>query len=239
MNAHRLWWIGGALVAVAIAALAYLFGVAPQLSQAADARNQQVSAQGQLQQTELQLAALKKQYESLPELTAQLAALQKSVPGTAKVSDFVRQLGAQASAAQVSITTVNVSEPTAYAPTVPAGGATAAAGSSTATPTPAPTASASPTASPTAVATAAPSAPPLVTDPAITSANFVLLPVTLTVTGSHDSLLAFTSAVQNEGPRLFLVNKIDLTASSASGATAGPAETETLSGLIYVLVGNS
>jgi Tfp pilus assembly protein PilO len=244
MNANRLWMIGGALAAVLIAIGAYLLGIQPQLQSAAAAADQQVQAQSQLQQTQVELAQLKKDYASMDQLTAQLATLRKSVPGTSAVSDFVRQLSTQASAANVSISSINVSEPTAYAPTKPAGAAPAATPAPTGTPSAGPSAASAakpanggqPTAAPNPTTPAV--APPLVSDPAITSANFVLLPVSLTATGDDAALLAFTHAVQDQGPRLFLVSKLDIKA-SGTGDAAAAAETATMSGFIYILVSNN
>jgi len=230
MNANRLWWLGGAVAAIVIAAVAYMLGISPHLAQASDAQSQKVDAQAQLQQTELQLASLKKQYASIDQLKARLAELQKSIPSSAQVSDFVRQLGDQASATDVTLTSISVSEPTTYAP-----GATGAAAAATSPATPAQTATATPTPDPTASAVA----PPLGTDPAITSSNFVMLPVALNASGSSDQLLSFTKAVQDEGPRLFLVSKISLGSGSGSASAGTGSNTETLSGFIYVLVGNS
>jgi Tfp pilus assembly protein PilO len=211
MNANRLWMLGGAVAAVALAVLAWFVGVSPQLQQAHAAADQKVSAQSQLQQTQLQLAQLKKDYAGIGQLQTRLATLQQSIPGTQKVTDFVRQLAAQAAAANVSVTSITIGEPTAYAPAVGA------------TPTPTPN------------ATAAPVTPPLTGDPLVTAANFVLLPVSISATGGYADVMAFTDAVQNHGTRLFLVSQIDVAPDSAPGATSAPA---TLSGYIYVLVGN-
>ncbi|AYG03002.1 hypothetical protein [Gryllotalpicola protaetiae] len=251
MNANRLWLIGGVVVAALVAVLAWVVGIHPQLQQASAADEQKISAQSQLQQTELQLGQLKKDYASIDALKAQLATLQQSVPGTQKVTDFFRQVAQQSGAANVSVTSITVGEPTAYAPTAAGGSAPAS--------TPAPTASASapasggtatpaPSATPTPNATSVAVAPPVSTDPLINNANFVMLPVSLSATGDTAAVSAFTSAVQNQGPRLFLVNKITLAQNASAPDTgtksstptaASPAETATLSGFIYVLVGNS
>ena len=250
MNAQRLWMLGGAVVALGILAVAYLFGVQPQLAQASDAQDQTVQAQAQLQQTELALGQLQKEYASIGDLDAQLATLQKSIPGASNASAFVRQLSDQASATQVSVTSITVSEPTAYARQVAAGGAAAPAAAASAA-APAPTSSATPqadstaqpanggqaaaTASPAPVAANVPAvAPALGTDPSITAANFVLLPVAIAATGDEAKLMDFTHQVQLDGPRLFLVDKIDVKAPSGSTSTA---YTANISGYIYVLVG--
>ncbi|MFC4242432.1 hypothetical protein ACFOYW_03525 [Gryllotalpicola reticulitermitis] len=245
MNANRLWMLGGAVVAVAIAVLAYFVGIAPQLAQAQTAEQQKAQAQTQLQQTEVALATLKKQYASIDQLTAQLTALQQSVPGTTNVTDFVRQVQGQASATGSTITSISVGEPTAYAPQA-APGAPTSSGSPAATPAPTATATPAPGATtpatgstpqpnaassaPTPNATAVAVAPPLQTAPSITASNFVLLPVSIAASGSEVNLLAFTKELQTLGPRLFLVDSIDV--------KQGTAPTATIAGFIYVLIGN-
>ncbi|GAA4177723.1 hypothetical protein [Gryllotalpicola koreensis] len=239
MNANRLWMLGGAVAAVAIVVLGWIVGISPQLQQASAADDQKVSAQSQLQQTELQLTQLKKDYASIGQLKAQLSTLQQSLPGTSQVTDFVRQLAQQSAAAGVAVSSITVGEPTAYAPA--ASGSAPAASPAPSPSAPTPSATAAPSTGPTPNATAAAVAPPVSTDPLVTSANFVMLPVTLSISGEQAGLMSFTSSVQNQGPRLFLVNKIDLkqgagAADSQSGAASD--ESATLSGFIYVLIGN-
>jgi len=236
--------LGGAVVAIALAAVAFLFGVKPQLAQAQDAADQKVQAEAQLQQTELQLGRLEKDYSSIGQLTAQLAALRKSVPGSVEATDFIRQLTAQASAAQVTVTSINVGATTAYAPTAVAHtAATPAAPAATPVPTATPAAGAAASTAQTApVAANVPAVAPAVgADPSITAANFVLVPVAISATGSYDQLMQFTKSLQNAGPRLYLIDKIDAKAgvsSTGSAATSAGANTATISGYIYVLVGN-
>jgi hypothetical protein len=241
MNANRLWIIGGALAAVAIAVLAYFVGISPQLAQAKAADQQKTQAQAQLQQAELALASLKRQYASIGALTAQLAAVQQSVPGTTKVTDFVRQVQGQAAASGAAIDSITVGEPTPYAPQAAAGtGATPATSGARSTASPAatvaPTSPASgPAPTPSANATAAAVTPPLATDPSVTASNFVLLPVSISASGAQPALMSFTKQLQETGPRLFLVDSIDVNVGGA-GAPGG-ASTASISGFIYVLVG--
>jgi Tfp pilus assembly protein PilO len=240
MNANRLWIIGGALAAVAIAVLAYFVGISPQLAQAGAADQQKAQAQAQLQQAEVALAALKKQYASIGELTAQLAALQQAVPGTAKVTDFVRQVQGQASDSGAAIDSITVGEATPYAPQAAPAGATSGTATAAATPAPAPASSApassAPAPTPTADATAPAVAPPLATDPSVTASNFVLLPVSISASGSQPQLMSFTRQLQQTGPRLFLIDSIDVNL-GGSGAPGGAA-TASISGFVYVLVGD-
>ena len=77
----------------------------------------------------------------------------------------------------------------------------------------------------------------------ITAANFIAIPIDLTVTGTRPQVIAFLSDLQY-GKRLFLVNKLAVTQStkavaSAPGVTAAPpvdAYEGNISGFVYVLV---
>jgi hypothetical protein len=84
-------------------------------------------------------------------------------------------------------------------------------------------------------------APDVVTDPLITSSNFIVIPVSVSVDGSDEQALAFTSGVQN-GSRLFLVNSIgtgstqgETTETDPATTPASGASTWTLAGFIFVL----
>lgn len=71
-------------------------------------------------------------------------------------------------------------------------------------------------------------APKPVTDSRITSENFLLVPVSVAVTGGWNEVLAFTHGVQ-AGDRLMLVTKVNT-------SNDGSSFTTTLSGTMYVLI---
>jgi Tfp pilus assembly protein PilO len=71
-------------------------------------------------------------------------------------------------------------------------------------------------------------APNPVTDGRITGDNFLLVPITLAVSGGWNEVLAFTHGMQT-GERLMLVTKVNTTANEAQFTT-------TLSGAMYVLI---
>lgn len=71
-------------------------------------------------------------------------------------------------------------------------------------------------------------APAPVTDSRITSDNFLIVPITLSVSGGWNEVLAFTHGVQT-GKRLILVTQVS---TSGDGTTF----TTTLSGAMYVLI---
>jgi Tfp pilus assembly protein PilO len=71
-------------------------------------------------------------------------------------------------------------------------------------------------------------APNPVTDSRITGENFLLVPITLSVTGGWNEVLAFTHGMQT-GDRLMLVTKVTTTANEGTFTTS-------LSGAMYVLI---
>lgn len=227
MNANRLWIIGSVAAMVAVIVLGWIVGVSPQLAAAASANVQRQAAQSQNAANEATLASLKKDYARIGDLKRQLAALKLSMPESTRFSAFIREISSAADATGASVTDITISDTQAYAP--PAVTATAA----TSTPTPAPGAASTSTPAPTSgsSATAAPTAAPVaglpLTDPKITATNFVVIPVSLSVTGSADQVLAFTGAMQ-KGSRLFLVDKY-------TSAGDNSAHIASLAGFVYVL----
>jgi Tfp pilus assembly protein PilO len=71
-------------------------------------------------------------------------------------------------------------------------------------------------------------APNPVTDSRITGENFLLVPITLSVTGGWNEVLAFTHGMQT-GKRLMLVTKVSTVANEGTFTTS-------LSGAMYVLI---
>ena len=74
----------------------------------------------------------------------------------------------------------------------------------------------------------------VVTDPRITSNNFIVVPVQFAVTGNYSKVLQFVRSVQT-GQRLFLISNFGSTGSTKSEAQ-GKVES-TVGGYMYVLLG--
>ncbi len=219
MQSHRI--ISGLtiFVTVVLVAVGYFLVAQPQLAAASTANAQLVDAQSQISTTQAALISLKNEQKKLPDMKAQLKALQLSIPSNIDGSAYIRGLNDLASAAGVTITSIAVTDPQAYVPPV--------------LPTPA----ATPTARPSASATPAPAAatPAVIgwvptMDALITGTNFVTIPVTVTVTGSFDGSLGFIHGLQT-GTRLFLVTGI-----VTKEAEGGSGVTATVSGYIYALI---
>jgi Tfp pilus assembly protein PilO len=214
-----MWTVGAVLVMVALIAGGWFLGVQPQVAAAAAADQARATTDATNATAESLLASLKKDYSDLDPLKTKLAALEESVPSQADMSSFVSEINSLAGAHGVTVNTITVADATPYTPPV--------------APAPTPTASAAPTPapSPTAAAPVAPTTPtaaPQVTNPKITAANFIAIPVTLAISGSYSNVLDFVSGLQS-GPRLFLVNA--LTADTKNGSVDA-----TVGGLVYVLL---
>jgi Tfp pilus assembly protein PilO len=226
VDRNRLWLIGLVAVMVAVVALGWLLGIQPQLAAAAAADQQRATVQTQNATNETVLAKLKKDYSSIDELKQQLVSLRQSVPASAEMSAFVTELDSLSAAHQVTVKTIGVSDAMPYTPPV----APPTAATSTASPSPSPTA----TPAPVAAAPTAPTAPPAVTNAKITAANFIAIPIQLSLSGTYSSVLDFVNGLQM-GPRLFLVTKFSTTASSDPKATPGAVDA-TVGGYVYVVL---
>ncbi len=223
MQNHRI--ISGLTIfmMVALVAVGYFLVAQPQLAATSTANAQLVDAQSQISTTQAALVSLKNEQKKLPALKKQLKALASSIPSNIDGSAYIRGLNDLASAAGVTITSLQVNDPQAYV--APVSAAPPAATSTS----PSPSASAAPATAPTT---------PVITgwtpttNALIASTNFVDIPVSVTVTGSFDSSLGFIHGLQN-GTRLFLVTGI-VTKQSEDASVGGVVTT--VSGFIYALI---
>lgn len=225
MTKNKLWDIGAILAMVAIVAAGWFLGIQPQLATAATADRSRVAAQLQNASNETMLASLKRDFSKIGALKIQLASLQDSVPENTGISALVTEFDSLAGAHQVAVTAIRVADATVYSPPVasvltPAAKSTAGP-TSTATPTPAP------------VAPTAPIGTLQVANPKITAANFVAIPVQLSITGQYPNVLDFVNGLQT-GQRLFLVTSLSI--KTAKGNAASPGFESSIGGLVYVLL---
>jgi len=221
MQTHRLLSGVTILLMVVLVVAGWFLVAQPQLAAASTANGQLASAQAQIASTQQTIDQLKSQQKGLPKLQLKLADLRKSIPEGAESSAFIDGINALAASAGVTIKALSMSDAVPYTPPVVAK-PPAASG-----PTPAPSASA--TASPAPVAPVAPSEWSPTSDPSITAANFVAIPVSITSLGDWNATLAFFHGLQS-GTRLFLISGFT-TASDATGVI-----TATTTGYIYALL---
>jgi len=185
---NRIWVIITAVFSLAVLALGFLLGVQPRLNEiganAVELANSEMNNVSQ----EARLAALKKQYEEIDELRAELAILRSSVPTDTEFAAFIRQLESTATNNSSVVTNFAASAGEAYTeeepepPAAPSGDTDAAEGD-----TPATEADAE---APTA---------------AVGAVTLIGLPVAITaISGDADSLFNFLSDLRT-GSRLFAV----------------------------------
>lgn len=233
MSRNRLMLLIAGLAAVVVIVGGYFLGVQPQLDRASTARSDTADTAKSNATTRAEIDRLREQAKSLPEMQATLATLRTSVPSSPNASGLLSELNTTADAAGVKVATITIGDPQAYSPpaTTSASGASADAStsSSSATATPEPTA--------TPMATA-PSVPETTTNSAITSQNFSVIPVAVSVNGSFSQALSFVKGVQSDG-RLYLIDSISSASESGSSAgasgEAAAAPSWTFSGYVYVL----
>jgi hypothetical protein len=222
MQTHRLLSGVTILLMVVLVAAGWFLVAQPQLAAAATANGQLGSTQAQIASTQAAINQLKAQQKDLPKLQLKLAALRKSIPEGAESSAFIDGINALAASSNVTVTSVTMADAVPYTPPVTAAAPTTETG--TATPSPAP--SATETAAPAPVAPTGWSPP---SDPTITPANFVAIPVSITTTGDWTSTLGFLHGLQS-GKRLFLISGFTTATDDAGIITA------TTDGYIYALL---
>lgn len=251
MDLNRLWTFGTVILIGAAAVLGWVLAVAPKLGEAQLADADRVSVEIQNSAYETQVSTLKKKFDSIEGLRSDLTSLRMAVPSAADIPEFVAQLDTIAQQHQVTLTSILVSDAQPYVPIVavaPVAPSAAPSDSSEPAPTPTPAAVAAPTA--TEVAAAMAPQP----NELITGANFVSVPIALSITGRYGNVLDFLESLQ-KGTRLVMVTTFATAAGSVttsatagpdaavSGSTAAPAATvassevvATIAGLIYVLI---
>lgn len=209
MSTTRVWTLGAAVAVLAIFAIAYVAGIQPFLLAATAADASTASITKQTTASRLELARLSRVAAKESTLAAQERTLARAVPSALRLNTFSRELTGIAAADQVTIQSLVPSVGTSYA--APAG-ATATTAAATAT---------------TAAAPAAVSGWFGKTDPAITAANFTVVPMSVVVVGSEKAVLQFASDAQ-KADRLYAVSAVSTT--TANGVTTG-----TLVGSVYAL----
>ncbi len=213
MSKGRIWIIGAILSILVLVGGGWVLGIAPQLAIAASANADRANAIISNQRNQLLLAKLKSDYQNIDALKNQLLALRAAVPPKEDIPSFVTELNTLSAANHVTLKSLTVSDAKPYTPITQAQ-------------------------SPGASKTNLPQ-----TNPKITSANFVVVPVQITVTGNYGNVLSFVNDVQM-GQRLILVSSLTTTgATNSKGVKGSPSTTSgsqrvdsTLGGFIYVLL---
>lgn len=228
MNPTRIWTLGAVIAVIAVIGGAVGLGVQPQLAAASAAKAATTQTAGQNAATQLELARLSRVAAKQSDLQTDADNLRWAIPRTLQLSTFATQLRSVAALDGVQITSLAPGDATPYAAPVAAPvAATSTTTSSTATPSPSASAAAESTT--TAGTTADPGWFGKI-DPAITATNFLVIPVTIIVTGEESAGLAFTEDAQRMR-RLFVADTVTF----QEGADADSVPTTTISGEMYAL----
>ena len=129
---------------------------------------------------------MKEDSADLPALNDELNDLRTSIPAGIDPSGYIDGLDALARVSGVSINGLTVSEPLVYAPAVAGEDPNAIAPDAAATEGEAPAPAPAPVVNPA-----------VVTDPLITSENFVAIPVSIEVAGTWETILRFVQGLQS------------------------------------------
>lgn len=226
MDKNKIWSLASIVVMVGVLALGWFAGIDPLLQARAATEEQRVTVEAQNEATQLTIARLKGDFENIDALTADLAAMRVSVPEAGSMPAFLTQLDTLARDSNTTVTALSVSEAIEYTPP-----ATAVVEPPAAEPdaeAPAPDAEA-PVPAPVE---ALPEAPRVITDSRITSANFIAIPITVTVDGDKAGTRSFLDKLQH-GPRLFMATQIT---TASKGGEDDLEYSATVSGYVYVLL---
>jgi type IV pilus assembly protein PilO len=195
---ERLWLIGGGLVALLVALIAYFLFISPQRSQTADVNSQAAQARQDNASLQARLDALREQSKRLDVFERQLTSAQLALPSTAGMSDFLRSLQQLGNTTLTDITQLTVGQPVNVT-TVVAG-----------TPTVAPSATANATTAPAAVGVPAATA---------VGPQLYALPINAEIAGAPTALNRFLEQLQAVQPRAVLITQItELTGTTTGGA---------------------
>ena len=212
---NRIFVIASVIGMVAVLLAGWFLGVSPQLSAAASDDTQRATVDGQNDALRVVVTQLIADEKDLPKLKEDLSVLQRSIPRMADTSKFIDDLNGIAVATGVAVSSITLSDALAYVAPVSAAPVAVQ---------PVDAAAAAPIAAPVD-----PLVPSAVTNPLVTTKNFVLVPITIQTKGAYEQVLNFVNGIQT-GSRLFLATSVKSNI-GADGITTG-----TITGYIYVLL---
>ena len=222
------------LGAVVIIAIAWFLLISPVLSGAAEASEAAVQQESQNENTQIQVNKLKAQFASIDDYQTQLEALQVQIPTTQDYANLQRQFSAIAVAHNVVITSLsfgsaqpieqsNVTDESAGETTDPTTDDAATDETSTDGSTTEGSGEDSGTGG---------------TDGSKNIANLYGIPVTVSMTGSYDDLMAALNEMQTGEIRLILITDVSLTPSDEADAAGGDTSA-VFGGQTFVLTGTT
>lgn len=222
-------WIGGAVVVALLMTIASWFLlISPVLASAGETSLQAESTRQSNAALEIKVDRLAEQFTHLDEYKAQLADLRTQVPTDAELAAYLRRIDELAQASSVTVVDVSPGTPVAFLPVVTA---PVTSGDSTVDATTEKVEGSEETTEEAPAPAPASAAP----------AGMVNVPLSMTVVGTYEHVLAFTNALQTTPGRLFVLNSFNGTAQKDAEASAGRPATAvgdleiSLSGFLYVL----
>jgi hypothetical protein len=210
----RWWIVGGALVAVLLAAGSWLMLIGPKLDDADSVRAQTDSASQQNAVLQAKVDQLRQDSAGMPDLLRQLATLHTQLPTTGDLDGLTRQLSKDADRAGVTLTSIVIGVPAVVQSQAPAPAPTTSAADPTADEAAGTDGSAAGTAAPTSTAPAgaAPSG----------ATNLYSIPVTVVATGPLADQRTLLDAIHAQGPRGALVSSVQFApAPEVAGRSGG------------------
>ena len=208
MSRSKSLVIGAFLLIIAIIAGGWFLEISPQRAITSNLNSERANVLALNSKNQLLLTQLKKEYQNIAPLKSQLDLLNRSIPPTANVSAFISELNSTANTYNVTIKSIVVSDAKPYALAAQA---------------------------PATNGTKEPPAPD--SNLKINSANFVIIPLQISISGKDADVLDFVNGIQ-KGQRLFLISTFTSAGSIGSNATSTiPPISKKAPGLVDASVG--
>ena len=215
MSQSKSLAIGAFVLFISIIGGGWFLEIAPQLSIVSTVHKDHANVLALNAKNQLLLTKLKADFQNIGPLKSQLDRLSISVPPSANISAFISEVNSMANAHKTTIKSLIVSDAKPYTLSAPP---------------------------PSDNGIKEPSSPQ--SNPKITSANFVVIPIQITASGQYTNVLDFINSIQM-GQRLFLISALSSTGSmggnaggavsTMSGKAAGKVDAS-IGGYIYVLL---
>ena len=205
------WILGTIVLALLLGVGSWFLAISPVMTETAETQEQATSTRDSNTILRSKIARLAEEFTHLDEYKAELAALQTQIPTDAQMAEYLRQVQTLATARGVTITGTTAELGQTVIPAVTLEQAAAAAEAAAA---PAPAAGAEGDKAADAATTEAEKEP-------ATPPGFVAIPLSVTVLGSYENVVAFVGDLQNSTARLFLVTSFVGTAQDEAEAAGG------------------
>jgi len=199
------WVAGAVVVAVFIMVAGWFLAISPRMVSTADTRDRTAAQQARINQLDVQLAGLKRDFANIEEFRTELADLRVQIPNAVELSELTRQLADLAQQSQVFVVALNPSTPLQVVPVTPVV-TTPVAPADVVAPT-----DGAPPADAAGTAAAAP----------VVMEGFYAVPFEVIVLGGYTQTTDFIARLQTQNPRLLVVTGLMFSALGEAGAQAG------------------